>query len=378
MSLLLDIYGLPSVVAHGLVLTAQSLVLGGVAFVVLVAEPLAGTLGDDGVRTVARCRRLTTWSAGAVILIVAVNVATETLVLADTLDISLADSVTAAFAFAGFAQIAAAAIIALLCRASARVTRVGLVLAGLGLLAAGTATSHAVAQIDDRALLSAATALHRLCAGSWIGGIPYFLIALAGSSGQDAWRRIGKRFSIMSLVSVTAIAATGIVMSLFYIGSFEALFGTAYGIMVMAKSLLFIGLLCVGGMNFLVVERLRIDPEAPILRLRRFAEVEVGVGITVLFIAASIASLPPAINLTNDRVTLAEYAQRLTLHRPSFSTPAQASLAIAELQARLDADAGQGAPAVSAYVPGAGLPPPRNAADIAWSEYNHIGPACWS
>ena len=244
-------------------------------------------------------------------------------------------------------------------------------LPGLGLLAAATATSHAVAQIDDRVLLSAATALHRLCAGSWIGGIPYFLIALGGSSGQGAWRLIGKRFSLLSLASVTAIAATGIVMSFFYIGSFAALYGTAYGIMVMAKSLLFIGLLCLGGMNFLVVERLRLDPAAPILRLRRFAEVEVGVGITVLFIAASITSLPPAIYLTTDRVTLAEYADRLTLRMPSFSTPAQASLALAELQARLDTETAQGAPAASAYVPGAGLPPPRNAANIAWSEYNH-------
>jgi putative copper resistance protein D len=173
---------------------------------------------------------------------------------------------------------------------------------------------------------------------------------------------------MMSLASVTRIAATGVVMSLFYIGSFEALYGTAYGIMVFAKTLLFIGVLCLGGMNFLVVERLRRDSTAPILRLRRF--VEVGVGITMLFIAASITSLPPAIYLTNDRVTLADYAQRLTPRWPSFSTPAQASLAVAELQAQLDAETAQGAPAASAYVPGAGLPPPRNAANIAWSEYN--------
>ena len=371
MSLLLDIYGLLSVVVHGLLLTAQSLALGGVAFIVLVAQPLAGDLGDAGMRIVARCRRLTQWSAGAVILVVAVNVATEALVLADTLDISLVESVTAAFALAGLAQMGAAAIIALLCRPAARAGGAGLVLAGLALLAAGTATSHAVAQIDNRALLSAATALHRLCAGSWIGGIPCFLIALAGSSGQGAWRRIGKRFSLLSLVSVTAIAATGFVMSIFYIGSLEALYGTAYGIMVIAKTLLFLALLGLGGMNFLVVERLRAGRDAPILRLRRFAEVEVGVGITVLFIAASITSLPPAMFLTNDRVTLAEYAQRLTPRWPSFSTPAQASLAVAELQAKLDAEAAQGAPAISAYVPGAGLPPPRNAANIAWSEYNH-------
>jgi putative copper resistance protein D len=188
LSLLLDIYGLLSVVVHGLLLTAQSLTLGGVAFLVLVAEPLAGGLGETGARTVARCRRLTQWSAGAVIPIVTVSVATETLVLADTLDISLVDAVTAAFAFAGFAQMAAAAIIALLCRAFVHASKASLVIAGLFLLAAGTATSHAVAQIDNRALLSVATALHRPCAGSWIGGIPYFLIALAGCRRQGAWR----------------------------------------------------------------------------------------------------------------------------------------------------------------------------------------------
>jgi putative copper resistance protein D len=124
-------------------------------------------------------------------------------------------------------------------------------------------------------------------------------------------------------------------------------------------------------MNFRVIERLRVDPAAPVLRIRRFAEVEVGVGIAVLFIAASITSLPPAIYLTGDRVTLADYAQRLTPRWPSFSTPAQASLAIAELQTQLDTEAARGAPPVSAYVPGSGQPPPRNAANIAWSEYNH-------
>jgi putative copper resistance protein D len=371
LALLLDIYGLLSVVVHGLLLTAQSLTLGGVAFLALVAEPLADGLGDAGARIATRCRRLTQWSGGAVILVAAVSVATETLVLADTLDISLAESVTASFALAGFAQMAAAAIIVLLCRRPARAGRVGLVLSGLALLAAGTATSHAVAQVDDRALLSAATALHRLCASSWIGGIPYFLIALTGCRGPGALRRIGKRFSVLSMISVTVIAATGVVLSLFYIGSFAALYGTAYGVMVIAKSLLFLGLLCLGGMNLLAVERPRGDADAAILRLRRFAEVEVGVGIAVLFIAASITSLPPAVYLTNDRVTLAEYAQRLSLRWPSFSTPARASLAIAELQSQLDAEVAQGGPAVTAYVPGAGAPPPRNAANIAWSEYNH-------
>src|SRR5262245_57527861 len=203
-----------------MLLTAQSLTLGGITFLVLVAQPLAPDLGDAGARTLARCRRLPQWSAGAVILVVAVNVGAEALVLADTVDISLAESFSASFAVAGFAQMAAAGIILLLCRPSAGANTVGLVVSGLALLAAGTATAHAVAQVDNRTVLSIATALHRLCAGSWIGGIPSFLIALAGCRGQGAWRRIGKRFSILSMISVSVIALTGVTMSLFYIGSF--------------------------------------------------------------------------------------------------------------------------------------------------------------
>jgi putative copper resistance protein D len=43
------------------------------------------------------------------------------------------------------------------------------------------------------------------------------------------------------------------------------------------------------------------------------------------------------------------------------------------LQARLDAEAraAEGASRPQAFVPGGGNPPPRNAYDIAWSEYNH-------
>jgi len=120
LSLLLDIYGLLSVIVHGLLLTAQSLTLGGIAFLMLVAEPMADGLGDAGTRIAARCRRLTQWSAGAVILICAVSVATEALVLADTVDISLVESITANYALAGFAQMAAAALIVRLCRSTAR------------------------------------------------------------------------------------------------------------------------------------------------------------------------------------------------------------------------------------------------------------------
>ena len=52
-----------------------------------------------------------------------------------------------------------------------------------------------------------------------------------------------------------------------------------------------------GAGNFLLVERLRADPATSVNRLRRFAEVEFGIGIAIFFAAASLTSVPPAVDL---------------------------------------------------------------------------------
>jgi copper resistance protein D len=160
-------------------------------------------------------------------------------------------------------------------------------------------------------------------------------------------------------------------MALTYIGSLEALYGTAYGVMVVTKVLLLLMLLFLGGMNYRLVERLRRNPATPILRLRRFAEVEIGLGLAVLFAAASLTSQPPAVDLTADRASLHDIVERLTPHWPSFESPDHASLALSELDAQLQSAVRTDAPLPAAYVPGEGIAPPRNAEDIAWSEYNH-------
>jgi putative copper resistance protein D len=177
------------------------------------------------------------------------------------------------------------------------------------------------------------------------------------------------------MAAVATIGLAGFGMALAYIGSFAAFYGTAYGVMVGTKIILFAMLLGLGALNYKVVEHLRFDPLTPILRLKRCAEVEIGIGITIFFCAASITSLPPAADLTTDRVSLHEIAERMTPHMPRLTSPAHGDLAIPALQAKLDAEAAadteahKGAP--EAFVPGEGKLPPRNAEDIAWSEYNH-------
>ena len=372
MALLLDVFGFLSVVLRGLVLTAQSLAIGGVAFLVLLAHPLRTQLGASGAAVFERCRRLLLWSAIAFAALELVFVLLECLVLAGTVDISLAAAFGADFARFGMTAAAASVLAAALARRPLEGLRfAALPVLALVMLLAQAATSHAAAQLNGRAPLMLADLLHMAAAAAWIGGIPYLLLALGRASDGAAQARIGRRFSLIALGAVAVLIAAGLGMAVPYIGSLDAIYGTAYGVMVATKVLLLLGLLFLGGMNYLLVERLRRAPGTPVLRLKRFAEVEIGLGFTVLFAAASLTSQPPAVDLTTDRASLHEIAQRLTPHWPRFESPDHARLALSELQAQLDAAAAANAPRPQAFVPGEGVVPPRNAEDIAWSEYNH-------
>jgi putative copper resistance protein D len=98
-----------------------------------------------------------------------------------------------------------------------------------------------------------------------------------------------------------------------------------------------------------------------------------GIGFATLMAASSITSLPPSVDLTADRVGWTEILTRMAPSWPRLTSPDHARLALPALQAHLDAEAkaARSASRPAAFVPGSGETPPRNAYDIAWSEYNH-------
>jgi putative copper resistance protein D len=373
MALLIDLFGYLSIILHGLTVTAQSMTLGAVLFLALLARPLAPALGAPAGPIMDGTVRIAAWSALAMMVCEAATVAMQTAVLVGTVELPVSDILDANFAVAGMVKTAAAALILLVLLWRGRRAPLPVLLAlALIELAAATLTTHAAARLDGRGPLLLVEFLHQLGAAIWIGGLPCFLLALARAGDGAAWRRIGARFSRMSMAGVACIVASGVTMSLVYIGSWQGFYGTAYGVMVGAKIAMLLMLLALGGMNFLLVERLRARPDTPIRRLRRFAEVELGIGITIFFAAASLTSVPPAVDLPQDRVSWSEILQRNMPVWPRLTSPDHDTLALPELQATLDAEAAHHtAPPQAAFVPGSGDLPPRNAADIAWSEYNH-------
>jgi putative copper resistance protein D len=169
---------------------------------------------------------------------------------------------------------------------------------------------------------------------------------------------LANRFSRVAIIAVLTLLAGGLIMAGQYVGTPEAFYGSSYGVMVSAKIVLLLSLLLLGGLNFLAVRRLKREPAGSLLRTRRFAEVEIGVGLTVLFCAASLASLPPARDTVDSQAAFEEVVERLAPRFPvRFDSPDFAALSAAQ-------------PAEAKNLP-TGAQPSRKSADIAWSEYNH-------
>ena len=335
-----DVFG---ILLRGLILAAQATAVGGVCFLLLVAR------GPEAPRS------LLLISAAAITLAAgqALSLANEMFVLlheaAWPLDAALGTLYVRVSVVRILAGLALAACALGLHRRAGGPSRLWPAVVGLGALLAVAApwTSHAAARIDSRAILLLLDGVHQLGAAMWIGGLVH-LTAAAGSRGDRPWPvALLRRFSNLAVSAVVVLVAAGVALTWHYAPEANAIFGTAYGLMILTKVVILGGLLVLGALNARAIRRMDGAPEADQLTLRRFVEVEVGLGLTVLFAAASLTSLPPAVDLTTDRATLAEVATRFTPRMPTLRSPSISEMPIDDPLA------------------------PRNDADRAWSEFNH-------
>ena len=370
-NLLVDLFGYLYIIVHGCTIVAQSMTIGGALFLFILALPMASKIGPQVAITTAR---MAAWAAFALVVCEAATVALQASVLMATVDLSLLDALGATSAEAGLVKIGAGLVLsALLFAYGTAAPRVPVLLLALVVLVAATMTTHAAARLDDQGVLLAASFLHQLGAAIWIGGIPAFVSALGTVHDRTGWLAVGARFSRMSMAGVACIVVSAAAFTFYYIAAPDALYGTAYGVMAMAKVAMFVMLLALGYGNFRAVERLKSGSDVAVPRMKRFAEIEIGIGFSIFFAAASLTSVPPSVDLVTDRVTWHEVVERNAPVWPRMVSPQHDVLALPALQAKLDAEAAaqHADHADHAFVPGAGFLPVRNAADIAWSEFNH-------
>ena len=355
---LLDVFSFLSVLLRGLVLAANSVVLGGILFWLLILP--------HGKAQVS-IRRMIFWSAIALAAVQIGYVAADSAVLAATTGLQLNDLAGAGFFLAGSAAACAAILIALLSRRGSYSRQWELLVPAAVSSVAVVLTSHAAGRLDHRPVLLCLTALHQGATSAWVGGLPYLVLALKRSDDSTAGI-LCSGFSRLALISVALLAGSGLLMSWFYIGSTAAIYGTPYGAMVATKAVLLAMLLFLGGLNFQIVRGSAATSARLLATLRRYAEAEIGIGFTVILAAASLTSQPPAADIPGGPVSTADVIQRIRPQWPRLETPPLSALS--PVTPLAFGAAGQPAPGLLSFVPGTSYQP-ATPSDIAWSEYNH-------
>lgn len=158
----------------------------------------------------------------------------------------------------------------------------------------------------------AADVIHLLAAGAWLGGLlPLALLFAAARRHRDrkwaaAARAATLRFSLLGIICVGAIIATGLINTWFLAGNAPALFGTDYGHLLLLKIALFLAMVGVAAINrSLLTPRLSPAPSPDeaepswraLHQLGRNALIEAGLGAAVLIAVGVLGTFPPGVHV---------------------------------------------------------------------------------
>ncbi|MEU4034056.1 copper resistance protein CopC [Streptomyces collinus] len=183
------------------------------------------------------------------------------------------------------------------------------------------AAEHASAGLQVPVAVASAT-LHLLAMAAWLGGLTALLLTLRRTAPEAAEppAHVATRFSRLAFASVTVLVVTGVYQSWRGLGSWQALTGTPYGRLLLAKLAAVTLLLAVASRSRRWTARLaepapvplagRVpqpaggpppppEPEPPAAprpspdRLRRSVLAEVAVGVVVLVLTTLLTSTLP-------------------------------------------------------------------------------------
>jgi len=296
-------------------LAATALTAGVLAFLVVVAQPALRGAATLEAACAVRCRQLAWLALAATLLSGLAWVAVEIMAmtersLSDAMQDGLVSIVLTRTTFGlvadlrlGLALLLAAALAFASATAASRAIALG---SAAALLASLAWSGHAAGTVGPKGPLHlAADALHLLAAGAWIGGLVPLALVLASARHDGQWAavaaKIVRRFSVMGMVSVATLVATGAVNAWFLVGSWRALTGTSYGRLLLVKLGLFAALLALAAVNRLHLTPRLVSPapaQAQALHLLvRSCIMEIALGVLVFGVVGALGTLHPAIHL---------------------------------------------------------------------------------
>jgi copper transport protein len=196
---------------------------------------------------------------------------------------------------AAFARLAALSLVGVALAALAVVPRLGARRGWLGVgvasalaLGVDVSTGHAAAG-PEWLSQSAVQLLHALGAAAWLGGLAGLLVLLRTTPASERLAT-ARRFSSWAGVALVVVALTGSVRAVGEVGTVDALIGTDFGRVVLAKSAVLLGLAGLGALNRFVTLR---DAAQVVRGLRRIGGMELALAAVVLGLSAWLVNLTP-------------------------------------------------------------------------------------
>jgi putative copper export protein/mono/diheme cytochrome c family protein len=162
----------------------------------------------------------------------------------------------------------------------------------LGSLAwAGHAGAGAEPDDFDRIV---ADVVHLLAAGAWLGALPAFVYSLHRNDAVGSVAQATRRFSNLSMASVSVLVVSGLINAWYQVGGVPALIGTEYGRLLLAKLGLFAMMLGLGVTNRgVLTPRLAGGDHGALRWLRRNTVLEIAAGIGVVIIVGMLGVTVP-------------------------------------------------------------------------------------
>ena len=223
------------------------------------------------------------------------------------------------------------------------------------LVVSGAWLVHGVGRFEYREALMVTTVIHQLAAAIWFGGVAQLLalwrLGHRDPDAQALWPEAIRGFAVLGIGSVVALVLTGLPLAWTYIGSWDGFLGTGYGSLVATKLIFFVIALGFAWMNHSAGRR--HDNLALAHKIPFYIEAEAFILIGVLFIAATLSSQPPSIDIQELTAPVADVIEMFMPHTPHLSSPSHDQLMAGEA----------GRVAVVNKIP--------SLAATEWSDYNH-------
>jgi copper transport protein len=202
-------------------------------------------------------------------------------------------------------------------------SRVTLLLVGLGAAGAMLARVHGghAAASGTTWFAEGTQWLHFVAIGAWVGGLPWFLLAITRSTTEER-PRIARAFARVATVGLAFVAMTGTLRALDELDGWSDFVDTSFGKALFVKLGLFATLVALGTANHFWFTRRAAERPGPLTRTTRG---EVALGACVLGVTGLLTGLAPASSLV---AASPSGPQPVVLASSDFATTVKAELQI--------------------------------------------------